>query len=350
MKKRSKIFIEACFGRKVDHTPIWIMRQAGRYLPEYRAVRKKYSFHEMMHTPDLMTEITLQPINRYGFDAAIMFSDILVIPESMGINFKLIKNIGPVFENPINTLEKINTIREPNINYFNNIFEGINKIRNNLDPSKALIGFTGSPWTIAGYMVEGRPSKDYRNIRSLIYSNPSEYHHLMNHLTNTIIQYVSEQVKAGADAIQIFDTNASYLSQSIFKKFSFPYLKQIINAIKKLNVPSILFVKGGGGWIELLESSGADVLGIDWTIKLEEAKRVVSKNISLQGNLDPSVLLSSNQTIEKETIKVLDSYGYGFGHIFNLGHGITPDISIDAVQTVINTVRDYSKIYKNFKK
>ena len=346
MNKPNKIFIEACYGRQVPYTPLWIMRQAGRYLPEYRAVRKKYTFHEMMHTPDLMTEVTLQPIRRYGFDAAIMFSDILVIPEAMGVNFKLIEKIGPVFDNPLDTIEKINSISIADISHFNHIFDGIKQIRNDLDDSKALIGFSGAPWTIACYMVEGKPSKDYRNIRSLIFSDPKGFKHLMESLTNSIIDYVTEQVNAGVDAIQIFDTNATYLSREIFEVFSFPYLKRIVSAINQLNVPCILFVKGGGHWLELLKTSGASVLGMDWTVPLHQARNIVNNEVSLQGNLDPSVLLAPNGVIKEEVIKVLESYGNGYGHIFNLGHGITPDIPLDAVQTVVDTVRSESPKYK----
>ncbi|MAJ44753.1 MAG: uroporphyrinogen decarboxylase [Candidatus Marinimicrobia bacterium] len=346
MNKQNKIFIEACNGRKVPYTPLWIMRQAGRYLPEYRAIRKKYNFHEMMHTPDLMKEVTLQPIRRYDFDAAIMFSDILVIPESMGLNFQLIEKIGPVFKNPLNSNKKINSISYGDISYFKHIFDGIKKIRRELDNKKSLIGFTGAPWTIACYMVEGRPSKDYRHIRALIYNNPKAFHYLMEHLTESIIEYIRGQVNAGVDAVQIFDTNAGFLSREVFESFSFPYLKRIILAVNKLNVPSILFVKGGGNWLDLLKTSGANVLGLDWTINLNDAKKVVKNKISLQGNLDPSILLSSNNIIRKEVCKILKSYGNGYGHIFNLGHGITPDIPIEAVQTVVNTVREVSPNYK----
>jgi len=346
MKKNNKIFIEACYGKPVPYTPLWIMRQAGRYLPEYRAIRNEHTFHEMMHTPDLMTEVTLQPIQRYGFDAAIMFSDILVIPEAMGLNFQLIENIGPVFNDALDTVEKIKSIQIADPDHLHHIFMGVKQIRNQLDNGKALIGFSGAPWTIASYMVEGRPSKDYRHIRALMYTEPTVFHHLMDTLTDSIITYVTEQVKAGADAIQIFDTNATYLSRQMFEENSFPYLKRIVSAINKLNVPSILFVKGGGHWLDLLKESGAQVLGVDWTISLKDAKSIVNHSISLQGNLDPSILLAQTDVIQQEVCKVLESYGEGNGHIFNLGHGITPDIPIESVQVVIDTVRTESPKYK----
>ena len=346
MNKQNKIFIDACYARPVPYTPLWIMRQAGRYLPEYRAVRKKYTFHEMMHTPDLMTEVTLQPIRRYGFDAAIMFSDILVIPEAMGVNFKLIENIGPVFDNPLDTIDKVKSIRLADPNHLQHVFEGVKQIRRELDDSRALIGFSGAPWTIASYMVEGKPSKDYRHIRALMYSDPSTFHYLMDTLTESIISYVTEQVKAGVDAIQIFDTNASYLSRDVFERFSFPYLKRIVQAVNTLKVPCILFVKGGGNWLDLLKTSEAPVLGIDWTVSLDEAKVAVNNSVSLQGNLDPSILLAPNDVIKQEVCKVLKSYGKGNGHIFNLGHGITPDTPLDAVQKILDTVRTESSKYK----
>ena len=346
MNEQNKIFIDACYGNPVPYSPLWIMRQAGRYLPEYQAVRKQHSFHEMMHTPDLMTEVTLQPIRRYGFDAAIIFSDILVIPEAMGIKFELIEKVGPVFDNPLNTIEKVKSIQLADLTHLQHIFEGVKQIRNELDDSKALIGFSGAPWTIASYMVEGKSSKDYRHIRSLIYTEPGTFHYLMNTLTESIISYVTEQVRAGADAIQIFDTNASYLSRAVFDTFSFPYLKRIVSAVNKLNIPCILFVKGGGHWLDLLKTSGAKVLGIDWTISLKDAKLAVNNSVSLQGNLDPSILLAPDDVIRKEVCKVLESYGQGNGHIFNLGHGITPDIPLEAVQTVVDTVRVESPKYK----
>ena len=322
------------------------MRQAGRYLPEYREIRSKYSFHEMMFSPNLMTEVTLQPLKRYNFDAAIMFSDILVVPEAMGVNFELIKNIGPVFKDPLNTTQKIDSLKDCDINKLKNVFEGIKQIRSNLDDTKALIGFTGSPWTVACYMVEGKPSKDYRNLRSLIFSQPNHYHKLMQTLTNSIISYVHQQIESGVNAIQIFDTNASFLSREIFEKQSLPYLKQIIDSVNKFDIPCILFVKGGGYWLDLLKHSGANVLGIDWTISLREARIKVGDNVALQGNLDPSVLLSNNSIIKRETLRVLEAYGNGNGHIFNLGHGITPDVSPEAVKTVIETVQNDSQKFK----
>ena len=342
----SKIrLVNACYGREVDRTPIWIMRQAGRYLPEYRAIRKKHTFHEMMHNPELMEKVTMLPLNRYELDAAIMFSDILVIPEALGMNFKLVPNVGPVFNNSLKLNETIKKLNYDD-SYFFNIFKGIKNIKKSLNNQKALIGFSGSPWTIACYMIEGKPSKDYRNIRALIYDDPDLYHQLMDKLTNTIIEYIKGQIEAGVDVIQIFDTNGSFLSKTNFEQFSLPYIKKIIKTINEFKIPSILFVKGGGHWLELLEKTEANVLGIDWSISLKHAKKQIQDRVSLQGNLDPAVLLSSNQNIAKEVKNVLQSYGRGYRHIFNLGHGITPDVNTDAVQTIIDTILKESPYYK----
>ncbi len=339
------IFLNSCFNKKTPRTPLWIMRQAGRYLPEYRKIRSKNTFHEMMHNPDVMEEVTLLPLNRYEFDAAIMFSDILVIPESLGMQFELIPSVGPVFKKSFSRSDSITSLNFDE-NYFSNIYSGIKQIRKSLNNEKALIGFSGSPWTIACYMVEGKPSKDYRNLRSLIYEDPNTYHKLMTKLTDSIITYVKGQINAGVDVIQIFDTNASYLSKGNFEKFSLPYLKRIITEINDTKTPSILFVKGGGYWLDLLKTINANVLGIDWTIPISYAKEILKDDVSIQGNLDPSVLLAPNSVIEFEVKKILKSYGNGYRHIFNLGHGITPDIPLEAVQTLIDTVHNESPKYK----
>ena len=339
------IFLNSCLNKKTPRTPVWIMRQAGRYLPEYRKIRSKNTFHEMMHNPDIMEEVTLLPLNRYKFDAAIMFSDILVIPESLGMQFELIPSVGPVFEKSFSRHDSISNLSFDE-NYFNNIYSGIKQIKKKLNNEKALIGFSGSPWTIACYMVEGKPSKDYRNLRSLIYEDPNTYHQLMTKLTDSIITYVKGQINAGVDVIQIFDTNASYLSKENFEKFSFPYLKRIIKEINDTKTPSILFVKGGGYWLDLLKDVNTNVLGIDWTIPIKYAREILKDDVSIQGNLDPSVLLAPNSVIELEVKKILKSYGSGYRHIFNLGHGITPDIPLEAVQTVIETVHRESPKYK----
>ena len=336
------LLLDVCLGKTISQTPIWIMRQAGRYLPEYRAIRKNYNFQTMLSTPDLIEEVTLQPINRFDLDAAIIFSDILVVPHAMGHTFKLIESVGPVFDDPVNTTEIIQQLPEINLSELNPLFTALRSTRNSLDSSKALVGFAGSPWTIATYLVEGKPSKDFRITRKLMYSEPNSFHLLMDKLTEGIIEYLQEQIKSGVDVIQIFDTNAGFLSRNAFENYSLPYLKKIIQSVNETETPCILFVKGGAIWIDLLLESGAQVLSLDWIVPLGEIRPKVGEHISLQGNLDPVVLLADQQTIRNETINVLESYGIGHRHIFNLGHGITPDVPIESVQTMIDTVREES--------
>ncbi len=335
------LLVDAARGNPTERTPIWIMRQAGRHLPEYRALRNQHGFHTMMSQPDLITEVTLQPVRRYYMDGAILYSDILVIPEAMGLPFELVSNIGPVFENPVNQKEQLLALQPARVEKLDHVFQGVKSIRAELQADKALIGFSGAPWTIATYMVEGQPSKDFRTIRSLSYAEPEAFHHLMDVLTQGIIHYVTEQVKAGADIIQIFDTNAGYLTRAQFETISLPFLNKIVKAVQDTGVPVILFVKGGN-WTDLTASTGADVIGVDWAQPLSAVREQVGEKVSLQGNLDPAVLLAPENVIRQEAIKVLESYGWGHRHIFNLGHGITPDVPVEAVQTLVETVREES--------
>jgi len=336
------LLVDACLGHSIPRTPIWIMRQAGRYLPEYQAIRGKHDFLTMLHTPELAAKITLQPIRRFDFDAAIIFSDILVIPEAMGHPFQLKDGLGPCFEEAVDSRESIEKLLVADITQLNYVFESISLVRNELDKDKALIGFSGAPWTIATYLVEGGPHKDHRRIRGLMYSDPVSLSLLMEKLTRGIIEYVKEQIRAGVDVIQIFDTNAGLLTRKTFERFSLPYLKRIVAAVKEEKVPVILFVKGGNSWLDLIKSTNGDVIGIDWAIPLSEVRSIVGENVSLQGNLDPTVLYAKRNTIRNEVIELLKSYGTGHRHIFNLGHGIFPDIPLDAVQVLIDTVKKES--------
>ena len=339
MKNSNQIFIDACNMLPVDRTPIWIMRQAGRYLPEYRKIRLKSSFHDMMHTPELMSEVTMLPINRFSLDAAIMFSDILVIPESLGMNFKLVPKVGPVFEQEIlneSDIEKLNFQND----YFKNIYHGISLIRSNLDQKKSLIGFAGAPWTVACYMLEGKPSKDYMKLRSLLIEKPILYKKLMDKITNATIDYIDGQIEAGVNAIQIFDSNGTYISKYHYEKYSLPYIKKIINHINSKNVPSIYFAKGLCSEIDLILKTESKVLGIDWTVDIGDVKNKVLNRAAIQGNLDPSVLLCSNKIIKKEVSKIINSFGNNHGHIFNLGHGITPSVNPNSVEFLIDIVKE----------
>jgi len=345
MHKDNQIFIDACFMKPVNRTPIWIMRQAGRYLPEYRNIRSKNSFHEMMHTPDLMAEVTLLPMNRFDLDASIMFSDILVVPESIGMKFELVPKVGPVFKTSISSsrdIEKLNFDHS----YFKNIYNGIKIIRNTLDKTKSLIGFAGTPWTTACYMVEGKPSKDYMKIRSLMYNDYESFDLLMRKITDATISYIREQINSGVNAVQIFDSNGVYISKKNFIKYSLPYIKEIINFINSQNIPSIYYAKGLCDSPDLIMQTNSNVLGIDWSVELSKVKSATKGLVALQGNLDPAILLCPNNVIKSETEKVLQSFGKGSGHIFNLGHGITPNVRPESVEYLVQQVREMSS--KNY--
>ena len=342
MKKSNQIFLDACNGLKTKRTPIWIMRQAGRYLPEYRKIRSKATFHQMMHKPDLMTEVTLLPMKRFELDAAIMFSDILVVPESLGMKFDLVPKVGPVFKNRISNDNDIKNLNCNN-DYFKNIYKGISSIRSDLNDDKSLIGFAGSPWTVACYMLEGKPSKDYMSLRSLMIEKPHSFKLLMEKITNATINYIDGQIKSGVNAIQIFDSNGTYISKDHYEKYSLPYISKIIRHINSRNIPSIYFAKGLCNDTDLILKNDPKVLGIDWTVNIGDIKNKVKNKVVLQGNLDPSVLLCSNQIIEQEVAKIIDSIGDDQGHIFNLGHGITPNVNPSSVEFLIQTVKKLSK-------
>jgi len=342
MKKSNQIFLDACNGLPTKRTPVWIMRQAGRYLPEYRKIRSKATFHQMMHKPDLMTEVTLLPMKRFELDAAIMFSDILVIPESLGMKFDLVPKVGPVFNNRISNDNDIKNLNYNN-DYFKNIYKGISSIRSDLNNDKSLIGFAGAPWTVACYMLEGKPSKDYMSLRSLMIEQPDSFKLLMEKITDATINYIDGQIKSGVNVIQIFDSNGTYISKDHYEKYSLPYISKIIRHINSRNIPSIYFAKGLCNDVDLILKNEPKVLGIDWTVNIGDIKNKIKNKVVLQGNLDPSVLLCSNQIIKQEVAKIIDSIGNNQGHIFNLGHGITPNVNPISVEFLIQTVKQLSK-------
>ncbi len=342
MKKSNQIFLDACNGLPTNRTPVWIMRQAGRYLPEYRKIRSKASFHQMMHKPDIMSEVTLLPMKRFALDAAIMFSDILVVPESLGMKFDLVPKVGPVFNHRISNDDDIKNLSY-NDDYFKNIYEGISLIRSDLNNDKSLIGFAGSPWTVACYMLEGKPSKDYMMLRSLMIEKPNSFKSLMEKITDATINYIDGQIKSGVNVVQIFDSNGTYISKNHYEQYSLPYISRIIRHINSKNIPSIYFAKGLCNNIDLILKNEPKVLGIDWTVNIGDIKNQIKNNVVLQGNLDPSVLLCSNQIIEKEVIKIINSIGNNQGHIFNLGHGITPNVNPNSVEFLIQTVKQLTE-------
>jgi len=328
----------------VDRTPIWLMRQAGRYLPEYRATRARAgSFLDLAGNPELACEVTLQPIERYGFDAAILFSDILIIPHAMGLGLGFLPGEGPFFERPVRTTGDIDALPMPDANDDTGyVMDAVRLIRQNLPVGTPLIGFAGSPWTVATYMIEGRSSKDFATAKKLLLAEPEAAHQLMNHLADATAAYLAAQVEAGADALMIFDSWGGALSPTLYREFSLASQQRIVDQLNKTcpDTPLILFGKGCGQHLEALADTGCQGLGVDWTLDLSEARARVGHRVALQGNLDPAVLLTSPDIIQAETRRVLNSFGDGPGHIFNLGHGITPEVPPEHVEVLIETVRE----------
>ena len=345
-KLKNDLFLRACKRKPVERTPIWIMRQAGRYLPEYRAVRKNYDFLTMCKTPELAAEVTIQPVDIIGVDAAIIFSDILVIPEAMGMKLLMNEGIGPVFNSPIRTESaagKLKTIDPAkDLKY---VLDAIKLTKKELNGRVPLIGFSGAPWTLLTYMVEGRGSKSFSNVKKLIYNNPELAHNILKKLTNVVAAYLSEQIKAGANAVQIFDTWAGVLSPRDYLIFALKYVHQLIAKIKRTDQPVIYFPKGVHYRMRTTADCGADVIGIDWTIDMEKARDKIGKKVAIQGNLDPTVLYAEPSFIKREAKKVLSAYGNGTGHIFNLGHGILPDVDPAHAKVLVDYVKDKSKQY-----
>lgn len=343
---KNDLFLRACKRKPVERTPVWIMRQAGRYLPEYRAIRDKYDFLTMCKTPELAAEITLQPVDILGVDAAIIFSDILVIPEAMGMKLQIIEGSGPVFHTPVRTervaskLKAIDPFKD--LKY---VLDAISLTKKELNGRVPLIGFSGAPWTLLTYMVEGEGTKSFSNVKKLIYNNPELAHNLLKKLTTAVAHYLSAQIKAGANAVQIFDTWAGILSPRDYLIFALKYVNQLIARIKRTTEPIIYFPKGVHYRMRTTADCGADVIGIDWTIDMEKARDKIGEKVAIQGNLDPNVLYAEPNFIRREAKKVLAAYGKGTGHIFNLGHGILPDVDPSHAKVLVNYVKEKSKSY-----
>lgn len=352
---KNDLYLRTLKGEKVERTPIWVMRQAGRYLPEYRAVRKQAGdFLTLCKTPDLACEVTMQPIDRFGLDAAILFSDILTIPDAMGLELVLEEGIGPVFNKPIRSVAQIEALTIPDAeDDLGYVMDAVRVIRKELDGRVPLIGFTGSPWTLASYMVEGSGSKDFRRIKGLMFESPQAAHTLLQVVTDSVIEYLKAQVAAGAQSLMVFDTWGGMLSTENYKTFSLAYMQQIVTAIKsdKLteNTPIVLFTKGGGQWLEMMADTGCDGLGLDWTVDMADAKARVGDRVVLQGNMDPVVMNTGQQQVQDNAMLVLEGYGQHAasdkGHIFNLGHGIQPFAHPDNMQALVETVQSNSYTY-----
>ncbi|MGB8716165.1 MAG: uroporphyrinogen decarboxylase [Rhodanobacteraceae bacterium] len=333
----------------VDCTPIWIMRQAGRYLPEYRATRAKAgSFLTLAKTPDLACEVTLQPIRRFDLDAAIIFSDILTIPDAMGLGLHFVTGEGPQFRNPVRDQAAIDKLAMPDMETeLRYVMDALRVTRRELDGKVPLIGFSGSPWTLACYMIEGHGSRDFGHARALGLNDPQAMHKLLDLLARSVIEYLRAQIAAGAQAVMVFDSWGGLLGPRPYREFSAPYLNQIAAALAAdeatRDTPVILFSKGANAHLGHLADSGCAGLGVDWTIDLADARAAVGDKVALQGNLDPAVLRATPDVIRDEAARVIDSYGDGPGHVFNLGHGITPDIDPDNVAMLVDAVHDLGR-------
>ena len=348
-------FLRALRREPVDMTPIWVMRQAGRYLPEYRATREKAgSFMTLCKTPELACEVTLQPINRYALDASIIFSDILTIPDAMGLGLEFIEGVGPVFKKPIQRVEEIAKLEAPDLDRLNYVYDAIRLVSRELNRRVPLIGFCGSPFTLACYMVDGNSKAGFPTLKKMLQQEPFALHQLLDVLAESVAMHLNAQIEAGADAVMLFDTWGGMLDTENYQEFSLYYLKQIIAALRQKspnplynrgNAPVILFTKGGGRWLEWMAATGCDALGVDWEVTLSECRARVGHQVALQGNLDPACLLLSPDQIRTKVKEVLASYGKGAGHIFNLGHGITPDVPPEHMTVLVDAVHEFSKSY-----
>ena len=344
---KNDLILKTLRGEPTERTPIWMMRQAGRYLPDYRMLRDKYDFFTRVQTPALAAEITLQPVDQIGVDAAILFSDILVVLQAMGLEVQLIENKGPFLPDPVRTVADLNRIAVPDVEQtLGYVFDAIRLTKQELNNRVPLIGFAGAPWTLLCYMVEGKGSKTFDLVKSFCYTQPELAHRLLQMLTDTTIAYLKEQAKAGADTVQLFDSWGGLLSPDDFEIFSLQYMRQIIHALKT-EVPTILFAKGAWASIPEMVKTGATGLGIDWCIRPEIARAMAGKEVILQGNFDPARLTSPIPELKREVTKMLNAFGPG-RHIANLGHGILPHIPVDHAKAFVDTVKNH--VYKNKEK
>ena len=350
-KLKNDTFIRALLREPTPYTPVWLMRQAGRYLPEYNQTRARAgNFLTLCKNPDLATEVTLQPLARYALDAAIVFSDILTIPDAMGLGLYFAEGEGPRFERPLREEWEIRDLTAPDpATHLRYVLDTVSQVRRSLAGSVPLIGFSGSPFTLACYMIEGRGSSDFATVKKMLYERPDLLHRILEINTQAVITYLNAQIEAGAQAVMLFDTWGGMLSHAAYHEFSLAYLRRIIAGLTReregLRVPNIVFTKGGGGWLESIAAIGCDAVGLDWTVDIGAARARVGMRVALQGNLDPAILLSSPQAVQREAAAILASYGKGSGHVFNLGHGISQHTPPENVAALIETVRTTSVAY-----
>jgi uroporphyrinogen decarboxylase len=348
---KNDLLLRALLRQPVERTPVWMMRQAGRYLPEYRAARERAgSFLKLCMTPELACEVTLQPLERYPLDAAILFSDILTIPQALGLGLQFETGEGPRIERPVRSRADVDRLSVPDPSQqLRYVIDAVALIRRELQGRVPLIGFAGSPWTVGTYVVEGGSTREFARIKGMMYEDPATLHRLLALLTESTTLYLNAQIAAGAQAVMVFDTWGGVLAPRQYREFSLQYMTNIVAGLKRENegrkVPVILFTKGGGAWLSEMARSGCDALGVDWTTDLADARRAVNDATALQGNLDPSCLYSSPARIREEVGRVLASYGRGHGHVFNLGHGIHPQISPENAGAMIAAVHELSPAY-----
>ena len=348
---KNDTFLRALLRQPTDYTPLWLMRQAGRYLPEYRATRAKAgSFMGLATNPDYATEVTIQPLDRYPLDAAILFSDILTVPDAMGLGLSFAEGEGPRFAHPLRDEKAVLALREPDLASLQYVFDAVTQIRKTLNGRVPLIGFSGSPWTLACYMVEGGGSDDFRLVKGMLYDRPDLMHHILNVNAKAVAAYLNAQIDAGAQAVMIFDTWGGALADGVYQSFSLHYMREVIKGLKREHdgqkIPCIVFTKGGGLWLDEIADSGADAVGLDWTVNLAKARQQVGHKVALQGNLDPNVLFAKPEQIHAEVEKVLTSFGKpgpGTGHVFNLGHGISQFTPPESVTALVEAVHSISR-------
>jgi uroporphyrinogen decarboxylase len=351
---KNDTFLRALLRQPTDYTPVWLMRQAGRYLPEYRATRARAgSFLNLAKNPELATEVTLQPLDRYALDAAILFSDILTVPDAMGLGLSFAEGEGPRFAHPLRDEKAVLALRQPDLESLRYVFDAVTQIRVALQGRVPLIGFSGSPWTLACYMVEGGGSDDFRTVKSMLYARPDLMHHILKVNAAAVAAYLNAQIDAGAQAVMIFDTWGGALADGIYQRFSLDYMKQVISQLKREHdgkrIPVIVFTKGGGLWLDEIANCGTDAVGLDWTVNLQRARQRVGDKVALQGNLDPAVLFAGTGRVRQEVETVLRAFGPpapGQGHVFNLGHGISQFTPPEAVTELVEAVHEISRVQR----
>jgi uroporphyrinogen decarboxylase len=348
---KNDTFLRALLRQPTEYTPLWLMRQAGRYLPEYRATRARAgSFMGLAKSPEMATEVTLQPVERYGLDAAILFSDILTVPDAMGLGLYFVEGEGPKFERALRDEQAVLALRAPPPGSLQYVFDAVTRIRTELDGKVPLIGFSGSPWTLACYMVEGGGSREFHTIKTMLYRRPALLHHILDVNARAVADYLNAQIEAGAQAVMLFDSWGGALADGAYQQFSLAYMDAVLRRLRREQdgerIPCIVFTKGGGLWLEEIAATGADAIGLDWTVNLAHARERVGDRVALQGNVDPALLFAEPRQIRAEVARTLAAFGPlgpGSGHVFNLGHGISQFTPPEAVAALVDAVHTLSR-------